>query len=180
MMYILYKDDYYINYERLEIEEALIEDAEEVLALQRLAYRSEAEINNDFSIQPLTQTEKETVEDFRKQTVLKVSAVNCKNGSNTLKAAKKIIASVRGYQEKDSCHIGKLIVHPEYQNMGIGSELLGVIERQFSGAARYELFTGGKSARNIRLYERSGYKPIKIKKVNDMLSLVFMEKLAGG
>ena len=179
-MYILYKDDYDVNYERLEIERAQFADAEEVLALQKLAYRSEAEINNDFTIQPLTQTGEETAEDIKKQTVLKVSAVNGKNGSNTLKAAKKIIASVRGYQEKDSCFIGKLIVHPEYQNMGIGSELLGIIEKHFSCAARYELFTGGKSAGNIRLYERSGYKPIKIKKINENFNLVFMEKRADG
>lgn len=179
-MYILYKDDYNVNYERLEIEKALIGDAEEVLALQKLAYRSEAEISNDFTIQPLTQTEEETVEEFRKQTVLKVSAANEKNGNNGYNTAKKIIASVRGYQEKDSCRIGKLIVHPEYQKMGIGTELLAVIERQFSDAARYELFTGEKSERNIRLYERSGYRPFKIKKINDRLNLVFMEKQAGG
>ena len=40
----------------MEIEPAMIEDAAEILALQKLAYRSEAEIYNDFSIQPLLQT----------------------------------------------------------------------------------------------------------------------------
>jgi hypothetical protein len=38
------------------IERASVEDAQEILALQRLAYQSEAEIYDDYSIPPLTQT----------------------------------------------------------------------------------------------------------------------------
>ncbi len=174
MMYTLYRDDYNVNCEMLELENAAVEDAEEVLSLQRLAYRSEAEINNDFSIQPLRQSVAEVIEEFRMQTVLKVSAA--KEGA----AAKKIIASVKGYQRNGTCHIGKLIVHPDYRNMGIGTELLGVIEKHFGGVSRYELFTGEKSARNIRMYERAGYRQFKIEKINDRLNLVFMEKQAGG
>jgi hypothetical protein len=37
------------------IEEATVSDAEEILALQKLAYQSEAEIYNDFGISPLVQ-----------------------------------------------------------------------------------------------------------------------------
>jgi hypothetical protein len=40
----------------LIIEEATVSDAEEILALQKLAYQSEAEIYNDFGIPPLVQT----------------------------------------------------------------------------------------------------------------------------
>ncbi len=40
----------------MEIERAIISDAEEILSLQKLAYRSEAEIYNDFNIPPLVQT----------------------------------------------------------------------------------------------------------------------------
>lgn len=178
MIYTLYRDDYNINYERIEIEKALDDDAEELLALQKLAYRSEAEIIGDFTIQPLVQTPGEMRSDIATQTVLKAYTSN--GNSNVSPAAKRIIASVRGFQNNGSCHIGKLIVHPEYQNMGIGTELLNIIETQFVGASRYELFTGEKSARNIRLYVRSGYRPFKIEKINDRLKLVFMEKQAGG
>ena len=38
------------------IERAKIEDAKEILDLQKLAYQSEAEIYNDYTIPPLTQT----------------------------------------------------------------------------------------------------------------------------
>ena len=53
------------------IEKATVSDAEELLALQKLAYRSEAEIYNDFSIPPLIQTLESMEEDFKNQLFLK-------------------------------------------------------------------------------------------------------------
>ena len=38
------------------IKRAVLADAAEILSLQRLAYRSEAEIYNDYNIEPLTQS----------------------------------------------------------------------------------------------------------------------------
>jgi len=38
------------------ISQASIEDAEAILKLQKIAYQSEAQLCNDFSISPLTQT----------------------------------------------------------------------------------------------------------------------------
>ena len=40
----------------LSIERAAVEDAPEILALQKAAFRSEAELYGDFSIEPLVQT----------------------------------------------------------------------------------------------------------------------------
>ena len=50
------------------------------------------------------------------------------------------------------------------------------IESCFDEVQRFELFTGHKSDRNIRLYEQLGYKLFKSEKINKTLSLVFMEK----
>jgi len=47
------------------IEKATVSDAEELLALQKLAYRSEAEIYDDFSIPPLVQSLESMEEDLR-------------------------------------------------------------------------------------------------------------------
>jgi hypothetical protein len=54
--------------------------------------------------------------------------------------------------------------------------LMKTIEAHFSDVQRYELFTGTRSAANIRLYDRLGYKPFKELAVDKTLSLVFMEK----
>ena len=48
----------------MSIEQAMIDDAQEILALQKLAYQSEAEIYNDFTIPPLHQTLDEIKAEF--------------------------------------------------------------------------------------------------------------------
>ena len=69
-----------------------------------------------------------------------------------------------------------MIVHPEYRRRGIGTALLNRIETLFPTARRFELFTGHKSEKNIRLYERVGYRAFRQERVNEKVSLVFMEK----
>ncbi len=46
------------------LEQARISDAEEILSLQKIAYKSEAEIYMDFNIAPLIQTLEEIKRDF--------------------------------------------------------------------------------------------------------------------
>ena len=48
----------------ITIERANIEDAKEILDLQKLTYQSEAENYNDYTIPPLTQTLEEIEADF--------------------------------------------------------------------------------------------------------------------
>ena len=148
----------------MNIEVASIQDAQSILALQKLAYVSEAEIYNDFNIDPLTQTLDSLCHDFSKQVFLKASV----NG--------KIVGSVRGYLDDGTCHIGRLIVHPYFQNRGIGKQLMSEIESFFKNATRYELFTGHKSERNLYLYQKLGYSTHKTERMSDNLVLVFLEK----
>jgi ribosomal protein S18 acetylase RimI-like enzyme len=147
------------------ITEATIADAAAILDLQRTAYQSEAQLYNDWSLPPLTQT----LEDLRASYA----------GHIFLKAvvAERIVGSVRARSEKGTCHIGRLIVHPEYQGQGIGSRLMAGIEKLFPHVERFTLFTGEKSVANIRLYRRLGYSEIKRQAISDKVVLVFMEKL---
>jgi ribosomal protein S18 acetylase RimI-like enzyme len=150
----------------VRIEQAEIEDAEEILELQRLAYSSEAAIYDDYTIPPLTQTLEDIESDFDRHLFLKAIVDD------------QIIGSVRGYLEEGSCFIGRLIVHPAYQNQGIGSRLMEEIENRFGEAKRFELFTGHKSRRNIYLYGKLGYEAFRTVRVNDDLKLVYLEKWA--
>jgi ribosomal protein S18 acetylase RimI-like enzyme len=79
----------------------------------------------------------------------------------------------------ETCFIGKLIVHPDFQNRGIGSKLLTDIEKRLRHARRYELFTGHKSQRNLSFYRKRGYAVFRRQKVSDALTLVFMQKYPG-
>jgi ribosomal protein S18 acetylase RimI-like enzyme len=149
----------------VEIIGAESQDLEEILALQKLAYVSEALIFNDFNIPPMRQTIEDMYNEFSNQTILKAVLDG------------KIVGSVRAYQKDGTCFIGKLIVHPEQQNKGIGRQLLSQVEVTFNAAARFELFTGQKSEKNLYLYQKQGYKVFDCKKVNENLSFVYLEKL---
>jgi len=71
-----------------------------------------------------------------------------------------------------------LIVHPEYQNKGIGKKLMAAVEKCFK-RVRYELFTGHQSEKNLALYEKLGYKRFREEKINDGLRFVYLEKKDG-
>lgn len=148
----------------MNITQAKREDLREILDLQYLAYQSEAEIYNDHNIPPLKQTLEEVGSEFDKGVILKATD---DNGN--------IIGSVRAFCENGSVYIGKLIVHPNLQRQGIGTALLSAIEAHYPDQ-RYELFTGSKSVRNIALYERLGYKIYTVKKIDDNLEFVYLEK----
>jgi ribosomal protein S18 acetylase RimI-like enzyme len=78
--------------------------------------------------------------------------------------------------EKGTAYIGRLMVKPDSQNKGIGSRLMQAIEEHFRVADRYELFAGHRSARNLYLYRKLGYREFKRLPVNDSIVLVFLEK----
>ena len=89
---------------------------------------------------------------------------------------KQIIGSVRGYQKGETCHINRLIVHPNYQNRGIGTKLIKKIESPFKDATRFQLDTGHKSRKNLYLYQKLGYVIFKTEEKNDKLKLVYLQK----
>ena len=148
----------------MEIEKATILDAEEILVLQKLAYRSEAEIYNDFNIPPLLQTLESIQKDFEKQFFLKAIFSG------------RIIGSVRAYTKEETCYIGRLIVPPDFQNQGIGTKMMNEIEKIFSPHQRFELFTGDRSERNLYLYQKLGYKIFKKANITDQTTIVYLEK----
>jgi ribosomal protein S18 acetylase RimI-like enzyme len=146
------------------IKRAGIEDAADILELQKLAYLSEARIYNDYTIPPLLQTLEEIEADFQAKVFLKAQEGG------------KITGSVRGCLDHGTCKIGRLIVHPDVQNRGLGTRLMKEIERCFAEAERFELFTGHRSKRNLHLYRKLGYRIFRSEKIGKRLTLVYMEK----
>ena len=151
----------------MRIERATLEDAAEILALQHQAYQSEAALYNDATISPLTETFEALRADFVDHIVLKATI----DGT--------IIGSVRAQLRLDTCYVGRFLVHPDWQNQGIGTQLMRAVEQACSAATRLELFTGHKSDRNLYLYRKLGYREFKRERVHDTLTLVFMEKAVG-
>ena len=89
----------------------------------------------------------------------------------------RIVGSIRAFMERNTCFIGRWIVHPDFQKRDIGSMLFTAIENRFPNAARFELFTGHLSVGPIRFYEKRGYTSFRKVRLNPRLTLVYFEKV---
>ncbi len=145
-------------------ERATLDDLQEILDLQHLAFKSEARLLNNFDIPPMVQDYAGIKEEFDKGIFFK--AVD--NG--------RIIGSSRGYIENGTGIIRKLIVHPDYRCRGIGSKLLYKIEQALD-VKRYVVFTSNKSVSNLALTEVLGYSIFKQEKVTPNLTYIYLEKV---
>ncbi len=146
-----------------KVKMATLSDLETILYLQKCCYLSEAELYNDYSIPPLTQTLDSIKNDFEKQTIYKLDF----NGI--------IIGSIRAFVQNDTCYIGRLVVDKKYQNMGFGKLLIDTVEKDFGYVKRFELFTGFKSLKNLYLYNKLGYIEYKVERLNN-LEIKYLEK----
>ena len=146
------------------IQQAKKSDLATILVLQKQCYQQEAAIYEDYQIPPLVQTIQSIQTDFEQQVFLK------------LVEQEQIIGSVRGYIEKDICKVGRLIVHPDFQNKGYGKQLMKAIEKEFPTANQFELFTGHRSIKNLSFYKKLGYQEFQQQKIHDRLTLVYLKK----
>jgi ribosomal protein S18 acetylase RimI-like enzyme len=152
---------------RVAIGAARVDEAEQILKLQRLSYRTEAALYDDWTLPPLTQTLRELLEQFDDHTIL------------AARLGDEVVGSVRARLRDGTCHVGRLVVHPRLQRRGLGTCLMREIEASFPDARRYALFTGHLSEGNLRLYRRLGYEEFREEEISPSLRLVYLEKPGG-
>lgn len=143
-----------------------IEDAGEVLTLQRAAFVQEALIYGSPEMPPLTQTLEELEHELHGNL-----------GCVALEGS-RIIGAVRARLDGDLLLVGRISIAPDAQGEGIGTLLLTEVERRGreAGAREAELFTGSLSEANLRLYEREGYAESQRVAGDDGIEQVFMRK----
>jgi len=163
-------------------------DAPEILALQKIAYQSEAELYGDHSLPPMQQTLADLQADFE-HTPERVAvlasgpdaAANSRPAEGRIVFLKavvngKIIGSIRGFAVGQTAYLRRMIVHPYFRGRGIGRRLLQEIEKAFPEAKRFEAKTGHQSKRNLFQLSRSGYKVIRTEPFTPHINWVFLEK----
>lgn len=125
-----------------------VDDAGEVLTLQRAAYVTEAQAHEDVWLPPLTQS----LDDLRAE------LADPSTWAWGYRTGGRLVAAVRVSVRGTTAHIGRLVVAPDRQNEGLGSRLLLDAEQRLpTEVADLELFTGEHSHANLRLYRRLGY-----------------------
>lgn len=144
----------------VEIGLARESDAGEVLTVQRAAYVSEAQAYDNPHLSALTESLSSVRQAIAEEIVL------------VARLGTRLVGAVRGRVEGPVCHVGRLVVAPDQQGMGIGRLLLlAVEERAPASVQRFALHTGGRSAGNIGLYRKLGYEQVRAEQ-----GLVHLEK----
>ena len=148
----------------IAIHPARVRDAEQILKLQYLCYQPEAALYDDWTLPPLTQSFWDLLAEYDTHRILAACLGD------------EVVGSVRAHQLATTCQIGRLCVHPRVQRRGLGTRLMRAIEAHFPAADRFELFTGARSAPNLRLYNRLGYAEFRRETLSPTVELVFLEK----
>ncbi|MEH0936475.1 GNAT family N-acetyltransferase [Micromonospora psammae] len=147
-----------------------VADAGELLTVQRAAYLTEAQHYADPFLPPLTETLDEVRSVLAGPTIVL-----------TARAGHRLVGSVRARLDGDTALVGRLSVAPDWQGRGLGSRLLTAVEAACAGrVGRLELFTGAGSERNLRLYQRHGYRVVGYRSDPNGVRLAVLEKPAVG
>lgn len=130
----------------LRIARAEASDAPELLVLQRACWVAEALANDTLAVPALHETLADVERGIAEQQTWVV------------RDGPRLVGSVRGKVAGDAWEIGRLMVAPDLSGRGLGRFLLSWIEQHRpEGIERFELFTGARSTRNLRLYGNAGY-----------------------
>lgn len=126
---------------------ATAEDVAEICVLQRCCWVAEAVLNDTLDIPALH----ETLDD--------VAGWVASHQVWTVRRAGRLIGGVRAHRQGVRWEIGRLMVAPDHTGRGLGRWLLAHAERAAPPDVEHlDLFTGARSPRNRRMYERAGYR----------------------
>jgi len=135
-----------LGFPGLTLRRAEAADAPELRVLQLACWVAEALDNERLDIPALH----ESLDDVRHGIEVQQTWV--------VREGPRLVGSVRGKVHRDAWEVGRLMVAPDLAGRGLGRFLLGWIEQQVpAGIHRLELFTGARSARNLRIYTGAGY-----------------------
>jgi ech hydrogenase subunit C len=163
-------------------------DAPEILALQKIAYQSEAELYGDDSLPALQQSLEDLENDFERMPQREATVPGARGAQQPgtadldrivfMKAVVngKIIGSVRGYSIDETAYLSRLNVHPYFRRRGIGRRLLAEIEQVFPHVNRFETKTGHRSKRNLFQLAKGGYQTFKTEPFTPTITWVYLQK----
>ena len=88
-----------------------------------------------------------------------------------------IAGSIFIYRIADNHYeLDTISIDPQFQNMGIGGKVIGLIENLYPSVQIWTLSTPETDYRNRHLYEKLGYKQVGLEFVNDYLNLISYKK----
>ena len=138
--------------------------AEEIVALQRVSYRIEADLLGARTLPALTETPRQ----LRRA------------GERFLGAFEgdRLVGAVAWKRTGPLVDVHRLVVHPERFRRGIAGRLLDALDAQEPDAERAIVATGAANAPARRLYERHGFTAVQEHLVNGAIPIITYERRA--
>jgi isopentenyldiphosphate isomerase/N-acetylglutamate synthase-like GNAT family acetyltransferase len=148
------------------LSKAVLEEAEELLLMQKEVFMSLYKKYEDHDTSPVTQTMERFLKRFDIGEYYKILY----KGS--------LAGSVFVYEkEPGTMKLHIINIREEYQNKGIGQEVIRRLELMYPQADSWELETILSETRNCHLYEKMGYiQSGELRHINDKLTLVNYKK----
>lgn len=134
-----------------------------VLALQRLSYRTEAELIGRDDIPPLH----ETIEELQA----------CGEHFCVSLAGTSLAGAVAYKIAGDTLDLHRVMVHPQYLRRGIASALIGFVAAREHGTRRIIVSTASRNTPARRLYARLGFRETGEHEVAPGLWIIGFEKM---
>ncbi|MGE8204521.1 GNAT family N-acetyltransferase [Heyndrickxia sp. NPDC080065] len=137
------------------------QDADELFAIQKEAFKSDFEKYHDYQTSPYTESYEEFMWRLRHSFHF------------TIYEGDKIVGGMNIMKISNTHYrIHQVFLKPSCQNKGFGSEIMKQVEDSFKAAKKWSLNTPKDNARNRHFYEKLGYKKIDEHKINDKLTLI--------
>jgi len=148
---------------KVRIEEVKTEDIAEINRIQKLAFKESYE---KYQFCPAFETTDE-----------RMALILEKADAYKILENEKIVGSIFIYKISDHQYeLDTISIHPEYQNKGIGSDAINLIESLYPDALCWTLQTPEADHRNRHLYEKHGYLKEDSKEINKNLVLIQYKK----
>ncbi|MEB3188561.1 MAG: GNAT family N-acetyltransferase [bacterium] len=139
--------------------------ARQVLALQRMAYRIEADLIGFDEIPPLQENQEELQA--------------CKEVFFGVKVGQVLVGAIAHARHDDVVEIGRLMVHPGFFRQGLATSLLLEVEQAHLEARVLRVATGSLNIPARRLYETHGFLTVGTLEVGPGVFMTVYEKHRG-
>jgi len=145
----------------LIIKRTLIEEAEAILEVQKDAFKEDLEVYQDYETSP-------AIEPI-KRLLYKIN----KNSHYTIWEKDQIIGGAELRLDfEDQCYINRIFLLQEFQNKGLGTEIMSYFEKEYPKVRKWTLCTPHKNHKSRHFYEKLGYKKVGEHKVTEKLTLI--------
>ncbi|WML26892.1 GNAT family N-acetyltransferase [Neobacillus sp. OS1-33] len=150
----------------VSIKKTKLDEIEDLLAIQKDVFAEDYALYEDHDSTPVNETTKKLIENIERFFHFTIWLDNDIIGA----------IDIRLLDDK-RLRLSKLFLRNEYQNKGLGSKIIQLMESEFSLIKDWSLYTPYLNKRNHHFYEKLGYKKIGEVQVTEKLQLFKYEKI---